>query len=217
VTPQGGAARRRWFFDAWSYVYDIALVQRALYRPEQDAVIAALPASTCRTVLDVGCGTGQLGHRLRAELPRTRVVGCDFSRGMLRQAAARDRTVGWVQGDATRLPFHGGSFDAVVSTQAFHWFPDQVGALREFARVLRPGGWLLVTVVSPPLAFLSQAIAVGSRLVGEPFYWPTTRDMRRMLAAAGLRLERQRRVFRLPGAVLLPPVLTVARRRGRVS
>jgi len=46
---------------------------------------------------------------------------------------------------------------------------------------------------------------------------PTTGDMRRMLAAAGLRLERQRRVFRLPGAVLLPPVLTVARRRGRAS
>jgi ubiquinone/menaquinone biosynthesis C-methylase UbiE len=107
---------RRWFFDGWSLFYDLPWVQRAVYRAPQDAVVARLAATGSARVLDVGCGTGQLAARLRRELG-ARVVGCDFSRGMLRAAQARDRVAGWVQGDACRLPFREASFDAVVSTR----------------------------------------------------------------------------------------------------
>jgi ubiquinone/menaquinone biosynthesis C-methylase UbiE len=224
MRPRGLAARRtvdtaqpqRWFFDAWSRVYDMPLVQRATYRPVQDAVVEALAQVAHARVLDIGCGTGLLACRIMETFPRTRVVGCDFSGGMLARAAARGPSVCWVQGDGCRLPFTDRGFDAIVSTEAFHWFPDQAAALAEFFRVLRPGGWLFLALMNTPAAPLSAALHFGSRLVGEPFYWPSNRQMREWVEAAGFRVERRQRVFRFPG-LLLPPVLTCAVRptRGR--
>ncbi len=199
----------RWFFDAWSRIYDLPWVQVATYRPVHNAVLRALREPPRRRVLDIGCGTGQLALRITAALPATRVVGCDFSAGMLRRARRRSHRVRWVQGDASRLPFGDGSFDAVTSTEAFHWFPDQDAALAEFFRVLAPGGHLLLALVNTPAALVSDVMHVGSRLVGEPFYWPTRQQLRVQVEAAGFRVEAQRRVFRLPG-FLLPPVLTRA-------
>jgi ubiquinone/menaquinone biosynthesis C-methylase UbiE len=201
---------RRWFFDVWSLFYDLPSVQRAVYRGPQDAVVARLAARRAKRVLDLGCGTGQLAARVRRELRGTRVVGCDFSTGMLHRARARDRIPGWVQGDACRLPFRDASFDAVVSTEAFHWFPDRRKALAEIRRVLRPGGQLLLALVNPRFALAGRLAAAASRVAGEPFYWPTRRELARQVTAAGFRVDAQEEVFRLPGALLIPPVLTVA-------
>jgi ubiquinone/menaquinone biosynthesis C-methylase UbiE len=208
VNPRASA--QRWFFDGWSRFYDFAPIQRATYRPIHEAALRKLADLDVRDVLDVGCGTGQLTARLRETHPDARVVGCDFSRGMLLQAAQRRRRALWVQADAARLPFPASAFDAVVSTEAFHWFPDQDAALREFFRVVRPGGVLLVALVNTHSRPLSTAIRFGSRLLGEPFYWPTTEEMARWVEQEGFRVIEQRRVFRFPGGLLLPPVLTHA-------
>lgn len=205
----------RWFFDLWSLIYDLPIVQWAAYRPVHDAVVSSLRRGRIRQVLDIGCGTGQLATRLQEDLPGVRVVGCDFSAGMLARAAARSGRVRWVRGDAGRLPFDDGSFDAVVSTEAFHWFPNQPAALREFHRVLRPGGRLLLALVNTPSTTISHAVRVASRLLGEPFYWPSTAQMRRRVESAGFRVAGQRRVFRLAGTLIFPPVLTDAVRPGR--
>jgi SAM-dependent methyltransferase len=201
---------RRWFFDAWALFYDLPWVQRAVYRAPHDAVLRQLRGNDLRAVLDVGCGTGQLAARIRSEIPATWMVGCDFSGGMLRQARARDRGVSWVQGDAGRLPFGDATFDAVVSTEAFHWFPDRRAALEELRRVLRPGGRLLLALVNPRVPLTGPVVHLASRVLGQPFYWPTRAELRRELRAAGFRVVRQEPVFRLPGALLIPPVLTVA-------
>ena len=206
----------RWFFDAWSRIYDLPFVQAATYRPVHNVVLRALHETRTRRVLDIGCGTGQLAARIRAELPAAAVVGCDFSAGMLQRAAARVDTINWVRGDAGRLPFHDGIFDAIVSTEAFHWFPDQNAALREFHRVLRPGGRLLLALVNTPTVLVSEAMHIGSQLIGEPFYWPTIAQMRSRVENAGFDVESQRRIFRLPG-FLLPPVLTHAVRPARAA
>jgi hypothetical protein len=63
--------------------------------------------------------------------------------------------------------------------------------------------------VNPPVEALGGVMHLGSRLVGEPFYWPTRQRMRALLEAAGFRVELQRRLYRLPARLLLPPVLTV--------
>lgn len=203
---------QRGFFDLWSRIYDIPLVQRVTYLPVQDAVVASLPDTPDLAVLDVGCGTGLLTTRMAEVRPRARVTGCDFSLGMLEQASSRGARARWVQGDALRLPFRDQAFDVVTSTEAFHWFPDQAAALREFCRVLVPGGRLLVAFVNPPFAAVSGVTRRMSRAVGQPLFWPTRERMRAEVQGAGLRLVGQRRIPRLPAGVLLPPVLTVAER-----
>jgi SAM-dependent methyltransferase len=215
VQYAAGVARgpHRLFFDLWSLVYDAPGVQRVTYRPVQDAVVRALRADPPARVLDVGCGTGRLGVRLSRELPRTRVTGCDLSRGMLSQALARGRALAWVQGDAERLPFADGCFGAVVSTEAFHWFPDPELALAGFHRVLAARGRLLIAFVNPSFEALSRASRVVSRWLGEPLRWPTADVLRRQVETAGFEVLRQRRIFRLPAPVLFPAVLTEAVRR----
>jgi ubiquinone/menaquinone biosynthesis C-methylase UbiE len=211
------AGPQPWFFDVWSLVYDLPLVQRATYRPVHDAVLRTLGARPALRVLDLGCGTGQLAARIKQAHPASDVFGCDFSAGMLSRAAGRCRDVRWIQGNAGRLPFRDRTFDAVTSTEAFHWFPDQDAVLREVYRVLKPGGRLLLAMVNTPAKLVSDAFYVGSRFIGEPFYWPTRSEIRARVEAAGFVVNRQQRVFRLPGFLLLP-VLTRAVRphsRGR--
>ncbi len=210
MTRRRGPHRR--FFDVWSRFYDAPLVQRLTYRPEHDAVLRALRRAAHARVLDVGCGTGLLAARIRRELPGSTVIGCDFSRGMLAEADASRRADALVQGSALALPFASGSFDAVVSTEAFHWFPDQGSALREFSRVLAPKGRLFVSLIHPPLEIMSRAGRRLSALAGEPARWPTLARMRREVEAAGFRVESQRFVPRGPAGLLLPSVLTVASR-----
>ena len=202
-------------FDLWSSIYDLPLVQRVVYRPEHDAVLAALGPLACRRILDLACGTGQLGARLVRERPGAQIVGYDFSTGMLRQAAARVPAVAaLVRGDAAALPFAAATFDAVVTTEAFHWFPDQGAALREVARVLRPDGRLVLTIVTPPFRLVSDAAALGSRLLGQRLHWPSPRELRDLFKASGLAVETQRYLLRLPGALMFPPTITVARPTG---
>ena len=212
------AGPKQWFFDAWAVIYDLPLVQRATYRPVHDAVLQTLAARPAVRVLDLGCGTGQLATRIKRERPATDVVGCDFSAGMLSRAAGRCHQVRWIRGDAGRLPFNDGTFDVVTSTEAFHWFPDQDAVLREVYRVLTPGGRFLLAMVNPPARVVSDAFYAGSRLIGEPFYWPTRRELRERIEAAGFVVDRQQRISRLAGFLLLP-VLTHAvrplRRRTR--
>jgi SAM-dependent methyltransferase len=204
----------RLFFDLWSLVYDAPGAQLLTYRPVHDAVLRALRADPPARILDVGCGTGRLALRLSRELRRSRVTGCDFSRGMLRQAHARGRALALALGDAQYLPFADGCFDAVVSTEAFHWFPDPEAALASFHRVLAARGRLLVAFVNPSFEVLSRASRAVSRWLGEPLRWPTAAVLRRQIEAAGFEVASQRRIFRLPAPVLLPSVLTVAVRRG---
>jgi ubiquinone/menaquinone biosynthesis C-methylase UbiE len=212
VADRPGAKPR--FFDIWSGFYDAAWVQRLYYRPVHDAVLAALRAPAHGRILDVGCGTGLLSRRLERSRSGSRVIGCDFSAGMLQHAAAHPSKVAWVQGDATRLPFQDATFDAIVSTEAFHWFPDQPRALAEFHRVLVPGGRLLVALIHVPLDLFTRAAHAGSALLGEPASWPTRERMRALVEGAGFRVAAQKRVYRIPMGLLLPPVLTVAVRPG---
>ncbi len=209
MTSRGPA---RWLFDAWSSFYDQPVVQRLTYRPVHDAVVAALRPLDPRRVLDVGCGTGLLTARLRGACPAATVVGCDFSDGMLGQAHAREPGAPWVRGDALRLPFHDATFDAIVSTEAFHWFPDQPRALAEMRRVLVPGGHALIAIVSTPHETVRTLVHAASQTFGQPFDWPTSRQMRALFEAAGLHVAAQRRVYRLPAGILLPPVLTIGTR-----
>jgi ubiquinone/menaquinone biosynthesis C-methylase UbiE len=198
-------------FDRVAGVYDTELLQVVAYRPAQDEVVAQLRSAGSRRVLDVGCGTGILAARLSEDLHPDLVTGCDFSAGMLEQAATRSQTVSWIQGDAVHLPVPDGTVDAVVSTHAFHFFP-QAEALTEFHRVLAPDGRLVVGLVNPRTPRGSRVMErLGARFVGGGF-WPTQRQMREQVEAAGFEVVHQRPVGAF--AWLVPTIVTVAVRRG---
>ena len=197
-------------FDRWALVYDLGWMQALTYRPVHDAVRDELERGPHRTILDLGCGTGLFAARLAHEFYDAQVVGCDYSRGMLAQARQRADDVTWVAGNALDLPFPAGRFDTVVSTEAFHWFPDPKVALAQIFRVLAPGGRLLLALINPPSPLVSDLARSGSRWLGDPLLWPTRARMRAWLEGAGFEVVSQRRIRRLPFGRVLPPVLSAA-------
>jgi ubiquinone/menaquinone biosynthesis C-methylase UbiE len=197
-------------FDRVAHLYDTSWVQQALYSAVQDRALAELRAWRPGAVLDVGCGTGIFADRLDRELAPGGVAGCDLSAGMLAEAAARSRRVSWVRGDSARLPFRPGAFDAVVSTQAFHFF-DQPQAWAEFRRVLSAGGHALVGMIHPRTAIGSNRFtrlsSAGSKT---RVTFPTAPEMRRLATAAGFEVIGQPQVaWRLRR--IIPLVLTIGR------
>lgn len=97
-------------------------------------------------VLDVACGTGELERRLLQRWPGPSLIGCDASAGMLAQAESKSIAgdVAWIQADATALPFHDASFDAVICANSFHYFRAPERSLAEMRRVLSAGGRLVL-------------------------------------------------------------------------
>ncbi|MCB1002244.1 MAG: metalloregulator ArsR/SmtB family transcription factor [Acidimicrobiales bacterium] len=119
---------------------------------EVDRAIAAIVGTGHRSLLDVGTGTGRMLQLLGRGVAR--VVGLDTSHSMLAVARANlDRAevrgVDLRQGDVHRPPFPPDSFDLVVVHQVLHFLDDPARALREMARLLTPGGRLLIVDLAP--------------------------------------------------------------------
>jgi ubiquinone/menaquinone biosynthesis C-methylase UbiE len=107
-----------------------------------------LPSAGAR-VLDIGCGTGKQLAADRCHFPGMRLVGVDFSAGMLRVARERDAAVAWIQGDAQALPLASGSFDYATNQFSYPHIADKRAFAGEVFRVLRPGGRFVLTNIDP--------------------------------------------------------------------
>lgn len=116
-------------------------------------------------VLDVGGGSGRLAALLAAALD-AHVTVLDPTPEMLRRVVTGERVTA-ISGSAEEMHFPDSSFDALVVTDAFHHFRDQDAAVREFARVVRPGGRVLV-LEPDPRAFAVRLIGLAEQMVGEP-------------------------------------------------
>lgn len=180
------------FWTVAAPLYDAPALQRWVYQPAQDEMIAQLRAHRSRRVADIGCGTGILATRIHNELDPAEVYGVDMSDGMLAQAKSRCAQVRWLKGPAEHLPFADGALDAVVSTTAFHFF-DQPAAMREFHRVLGPGGLAAVATLSPPSLPGLRGLSSSSSSVAHN---PPPAEMRRLFGDAGFRIADQHRVAR---------------------
>jgi ubiquinone/menaquinone biosynthesis C-methylase UbiE len=139
------------------WLYDIAAVryerikqfdpmwERQFLAEPVAKVLGTLPKAS---VLDVGAGTGRLAHSL-FQLPniQARVICLEPSKSMLKRGQSRtpSESTYWVRGWAVPLPHPDESFDLVASLEILEFTPHPLQTIEELARVLRPGGWLLVT------------------------------------------------------------------------
>jgi SAM-dependent methyltransferase len=100
-------------------------------------------------VLDVACGTGIVARTASERVvPGGRVVGVDLNEAMLTVARRVAPQLDWRQGDVAALPSPDAAFDRVLCQMALMFFPDRTAALREMARVVRPGGTVGLVVPS---------------------------------------------------------------------
>jgi demethylmenaquinone methyltransferase/2-methoxy-6-polyprenyl-1,4-benzoquinol methylase len=108
-------------------------------------------------VLDIATGTGLVCAAARAAgVPADHVIGVDPSAGMLAHHSGRGQHR-LVRGCADALPFADEQFDLLTMGYALRHVDDLVGALREYRRVLRPGGRVLLLEISEPRTFLGRA------------------------------------------------------------
>ncbi len=148
-------------------------------------------------LLDLGCGTGR--HAFEASRRGAHVVALDTDRSELRQVAAMaaamaearevplDMAAIAVAADANAMPFPDGSFDVVIAAEVLEHIPADQDAMREIARVLRPGGMVAVTIP----AWLPERICW---LLSDDYHTVpgghlrifTRREVETKLAAAGL-------------------------------
>lgn len=98
-------------------------------------------------VLDLACGTGELAYRLLHQHPQLQLTGIDLSSQML--AIAQNKCQNFPQArfyqtNVQNLPFSDGCFDRIVTSSAFHYFPDPLQALTEMKRVLQANGQVII-------------------------------------------------------------------------
>lgn len=138
---------RQTFFDSIAGDWD-ARVATESFLQRLRAEVDALDISPAETLLDLGCGTGNLTAELLRRLSaHGRVLAVDFSQAMLDLASAKvgaDPRVTWLHADVSAMPVPAAGADRVICFSAWPHFPEPANVARELARVLRPGGMLHV-------------------------------------------------------------------------
>ncbi len=197
--------------DYWRDVYAGESVESLVYRERMDAALAwvdqlSMPAGT--TALDLGCGAGLMTVELAAR--GLQVTACDSSAEMVRQAQQTAEARGlaakvkFVRADAGQLPFPPAYARLIVALGLIPWLREPERTLSEMARVIEPGGWLILTAdnalrlnvltdpsENPLLAPLRPAYrALERRRPQRPpasarFYRHRPSEVRQMLLAAG--------------------------------
>jgi demethylmenaquinone methyltransferase/2-methoxy-6-polyprenyl-1,4-benzoquinol methylase len=145
-------------FDTVADKYDVtndvlSLGQDRLWRR---AVVRAVDAKRGERVLDIAAGTGTSSEPWANR--EIEVVPADFSLGMLRVGHRRRPDMAFTAADAMRLPFADASFDVVTMSFGLRNVADVDLALREFLRVAKPGGRLLVCEFSQPVNKAFRAV-----------------------------------------------------------
>ena len=167
-------------------------------------ILDELAKDSFERLLDVGCGTGPMVELLASEFPDRSYTGLDLTPRMIEVANAKGiGNVRFVVGDAEDLPFDDGSFDTVICANSFHHYPNPQAFFDGVARVLCPGGKLVLrdyTAPAPVLWLMNHTEIPLANLVGHGDVRAYTLDeVRAFCEASGLvpvKLEAQKK-FRL--------------------
>jgi SAM-dependent methyltransferase len=201
--PGAVRGRTRAHYDRYPFGFDQEeiLTEQLERRALGEAIRATRPGDL---VLDVGCGASRVARLVR-RTSGARTVGLDLSLASLR--ASRPAAPGpLVQGDNLHLPFRSGCADLVISNGVIHHTPDARAAFHELARMLRPGGTLVVSVYDrrswyrPVYRFAGGLVRALQRRIGDRGLRLTLFPLFHLGLLVFLPLATRRRLF--------PPVAT---------
>lgn len=176
---------------------------------EEELILRLIGPVSGKRVLDVGCGDGVLSVRLAQA--GADVTGLDNEPRMLAAARCRANEAGlkvaFVKGDAQSLPFADSAFDIVVAVTVLCFVPVPPRAVREMARVLRPGGRLVIGELGRYSIWAAKRRIAGwfGSKTWRVARFRTASDLEKLAVAACLEIETVR------GAVYYPPSNLCAR------
>jgi demethylmenaquinone methyltransferase/2-methoxy-6-polyprenyl-1,4-benzoquinol methylase len=193
-------------FDRIAGVYDLmnAVMTAGMHQRWRERAVELARVGPGSRALDVAAGTGDLAIALRAA--GADVIGCDFSEEMLERARRKEPAIPFEWADALALPYDDNSFDAATVGFGARNFSDLRRGLGEMARVVRPGGRVVVLEITtpqkPPLStffslWFDRVVPALGRLAGDEAAYsylpssvkrfPDPRALAAELAAAGLK------------------------------
>ncbi|MCC7538393.1 MAG: class I SAM-dependent methyltransferase [Deltaproteobacteria bacterium] len=182
---------------------------RLTERAETDVVFGLTGPLGGKRVLDVGTGDGT--YALEAVTRGARVTAVDAVQGMLDAARARAEARGTSivlrKGRAEELPFDGGAFDLVLAVTVLCFVPAASTAVREMARVLAPGGRLVLGELGRYSLWSAERRVrgwLGSETWRSAHFWSRR-------ALTGLARDARLRVADVRGAIFFPPIVLAAR------
>jgi demethylmenaquinone methyltransferase/2-methoxy-6-polyprenyl-1,4-benzoquinol methylase len=192
-------------FDRIAGVYDLmnSVMTAGMHQRWRERAVELARVAPGSRALDVATGTGDLAIALRGA--GAEVVGCDFSEEMLGRARRKEPSVRFEWADALALPYEDDSFDAATVGFGARNFSDLSRGLHEMARVVRPGGRVVVLEITepqkPPLStffalWFDRLVPALGRLAGDEAAYsylpssvkrfPAPEALAGELAAAGL-------------------------------
>ncbi len=187
--------KKKDLWDFWATRYESLWVQYFSLEPTRCAIIRNIPFRPNINILDVGCGTGQLLGDLKTHFNGTpfSYTGIDQSSGMIRAAHSKYPGGHFSVASATEFHAPNKTYDIIICTHAFPYFPNKEHVLQKLAALLTDGGILLLAQASMNNPYDALMLSVV-KLTTTKAYYPSRRNMRRLAASSFSRPPAETRI-----------------------